>query len=143
MNQQTMGCSRKKTNKGEGWWTGWGYISLRKNLEFLSLPLYPDMTAFLEIPEKNGEAFTGNSTKLGDTQKFQGQKPRPMEIPYKFKKEHPCNFHFCYSWPLKSAILIVYGSVAATVFIMLTAICLLTWKPPIHTFLMAGVNLLF
>ena len=40
------------------------------------------MTAFLEIPEKKGKAFTGNSTKLGDTLKFQGQKPRPMEIPY-------------------------------------------------------------
>ena len=40
------------------------------------------MAAFLEIPEKKGEAFTGNSTKLGDNQKFQGQKPRPMEIPY-------------------------------------------------------------
>ena len=42
------------------------------------------MAAFLEIPEKKGEAFTGNSTKLGDNQKFQGQKPRPMEIPYDF-----------------------------------------------------------
>ena len=112
-----MGCSRKKPNKGEGWGTVSGYIFLRKNLEFLSLPLYPDMTAFLEIPEKKGEAFTGNSAKLGDTQKFQGQKPRPMEIPYE---------SFLNITAISIIRIIVCGSVAATVFIMLTAICLLT-----------------
>ena len=43
----------------------------------------------------------GNSAILCDTPwKFQGQKPRPMEIPRVFCK-HTLKFHFYFNWPLE------------------------------------------
>ena len=49
------------------------------------------------------EIFTpGNSTKLCHTHwSFQGQKPRPMDIPHYFFLDHARKFHFCFYWLLE------------------------------------------
>ena len=70
--KKPMSYSRKNPNKGV-----WGYAFLIKPLEFLCLSLYP-----LKFQRK--WSFTPqNSAELCYTSwKFQGQRPRPMEMPH-------------------------------------------------------------
>ena len=68
----------------------------KRPLEFLDLSLYPwkFQTKWRFTP--------GNSTKSCYTHwNFQGQKPRPMEIPHYFFLDHAWKFHFFFYWPLE------------------------------------------
>ena len=71
-----MNYSRKNPNKGV-----LGYTFLIKPLEFLCLSLY-----LYPLKFQRKQSFTPrNSTELCYTSwKFQGQKPRPMEMPHNF-----------------------------------------------------------
>ena len=80
------------------------YFSENPHWKFEDLLLYPKKF-------RRKEAFTpGNSANLSDTPwKFQGQKPRPMEIPHQFSLNtpgistsfliDPWNFHVFFSRP--------------------------------------------
>ena len=86
-----VGLSQEKSIQG-----GWGYTFLTPCpsllIEILVLSLCP----------KKFQPFTsGNSAKLCDTSwKFQGKKPRPIEITW-FVLVHPWKFHFFFNWPLE------------------------------------------
>ena len=86
-----LGYSIKNPNKG-----CWGHTFFWKRpLEFVDLSLYP-------WKFQTKWSFTpGNSTKSCYTHWiFQGQKPRPMEIPPYFFLDHAWKFHFFFidSW---------------------------------------------
>ena len=142
MNQQTMGCSRKKTKQGGGVGDRLRIYFSEKEPGIFKFATLSWHDCLLRNSKEKGRRFHWKFYKIGWHPEIPRSKTKTHGNSIWVFLEHPCNFHFCYSWPLESAILIVYGSVAATVFIMPTAICLLTWKPPIHIFLMAGVNLL-
>ena len=85
---------KKKQREEEGWGAVWGYIFVKKDLEFLGFPLYP-----LEIPEPektSSYSHTGNSTKLCDTPSCGNPKVKTKTHGNctQVFLEYPCKFHF-------------------------------------------------
>ena len=83
----------------------WGYTFLKRPLKFLDLSLYPwnFQTKWSFTP--------GNSTKPCYTHwNFQGQTPRPIEIPRYFLLDHAWKFHFLFTNPLSFCILFLQFS---------------------------------
>ena len=81
-----LGYSRKNPKRG-----CWGHTFLKKTPE-----IFRFVTLLLEIQDK---------MKLHTHWNFQGQKPRPMEIPHYFFLDHAWKFHFFFYWPLEVPIL--------------------------------------
>ena len=77
-----LGYSRKNLNRG-----CWGHTFLKK-----TPGIFRFVTLLLEIQDK---------MKLHTHWNFQGQKPRPMEIPHYFFLDHAWKFHFFFYWLLE------------------------------------------